>query len=412
MPSVLDILLFRAGYNTSVVVIGVALLGAGAGIVGSFAVLRKRAMMADALSHATLPGIALAFMLGVWLTGEGRSMGWLLAGAAATGVLGVLAATGIARAGRLRDDAAIGAVLSVFFGAGVVLLSVIQSMDAGNRGGLAHFILGQTAAMSVGDAQIIGAVGLLALAVVLVLFKELRLAAFDEPFARSIGRPVASLDLLVMALVVLVTVVGLQAVGLVLVVAMLVIPAAAARFWTDRLGWMVAVAAGLGAASGAVGAAISARAPGLPTGGIIVLVAGALFALSMLAAPKRGVLSSAWRQVALRLRVATHHLLRDLDESGSDAVTPTRRPLLWLLVRRGMVRHGPDGPALTELGRTHAARLRDAARGWQRLLRADPASGVLPSADAVEHVLSADMIRAIERAVAESGPRPTAEGPP
>ncbi|HEY0835264.1 MAG TPA: metal ABC transporter permease, partial [Azospirillum sp.] len=308
----LRVLTLQAGFNTAVVVAGTAALGLAAGMVGTFLLLRRRALISDALSHATLPGIAAAFLLGVALEMPGRSLPLLLAGAVTSGLIGVLTVQAIVRFTRLTEDAAIGIVLSVFFGLGVVLLSHIQALEVGGQAGIKGFILGQTAAMSRGEAIGMGVLALAAAAAVTLLFKELRLIAFDPGFAGGQGWPVARLDIALMGLATLVTVIGLQTVGLVLIVALLIIPPAAARFWTERLGAMTLIAALVGALSGWLGAALSALFPNLPAGAVIVLVAGALFLFSFLFAPARGLVATAARAAHLRLVVAEGNALRRL----------------------------------------------------------------------------------------------------
>ena len=304
MPPIVEILLLQGGWNTAVVCIGAALLGAAGGICGSFAMLRRRSLVSDAASHATLPGVVLAFMAGTWLLGSGRSLPLLLAGAAVTAVLAVLAVQWIRDRTRLPEDAAIASVLSVGYGLGMVLLSLAQVMPQGGQAGLEKFLLGATAGMLESEAWLIGlcAAGI-ALAAAF-LFKELGAVAFDPLYAEASGIPVRRLDLLLMALVLAVVVIGLKAVGLVLVVAVLVIPPAAARFWTERLGRMVLLAAAFGAAGSDAGAALAATAPDLPTGGLIVLTLAAIFVASLLLAPARGLVAAALRRGRQRAAIA------------------------------------------------------------------------------------------------------------
>ncbi|MFM2045022.1 MAG: zinc transport system rane protein TroC [Pseudomonadota bacterium] len=283
-------------YNTLVVLFGATALGVAAGVVGCFMLLRRRSLVSDALSHATLPGLAGAFILGTLIGVEGRSLPLLLAGAALSGCLGVLAIQAITHHTRLTEDAAIGAVLSVFFGIGVVLLSVVQVLPAGGAAGIDSFIFGQVAGMRGAEAAALGCLALAAVAVVVVLFKELRLIAFDEGFARVQGWPAGRIDLLLMGLVTLVTVVGLQTVGLILIIALLITPPAAARFWTDDLTWMLVAAGIIGGMSGLLGAILSAAYADLPAGAVIVLVATALFFASFVLGPARGLLSRALRR--------------------------------------------------------------------------------------------------------------------
>jgi manganese/zinc/iron transport system permease protein len=289
-------LFLQAGYNTVVVVLGVTALGLAAGLVGAFALLRKRAMMTDVLSHATLPGLAAAWLVATGLGASGRSLPVLLTGAAIAAIVAALTVQWLTRAARLPEDAAMGATLSVFFGLGAVLLSYIQTLRTGSEGGLARFILGQTATMSEQDAYVIATAAVVAIIVAVLLEKEFRIVCFDPQFGAAQGWPVALIDLLLMTIVVGVAVVGLQAVGMILIIALMIIPAATARLWTDRLRVMLALSSLFGAASAWIGASLSAALPKAPAGGLIVLVAGAFFIVSLAVAPSRVRASSAEAQ--------------------------------------------------------------------------------------------------------------------
>lgn len=262
-------------YNELVVLVGVSLLGLTAGVVGCFAVLRRRALLGDALAHATLPGVCLGFVLA-----GNRSMPLLLAGSLATGLLSVLAFVAIQRFARIREDVAIGIVLSGFYAAGVVWL---RALPSSSQAGLESFLFGKTAGMLFQDVVWIGGLAAASLIVTAILFKELRLIAFDAEYARALGWPTGAIDVLLLVLIALAVVVGLPAVGALLVAALLVIPAAAARFWTDRLAPMLAIAGFVGMASGLIGAAVSIPLSRIPTGPAIILAALAFFALSLAA---------------------------------------------------------------------------------------------------------------------------------
>lgn len=314
-------------YNTRVVVLGAAALGLAAGVVGCFTLLRRRALMGDALSHATLPGIGLAFILVTLTGGDGKSLPWLLLGATLAGAAGLGVILLIRNLTRLKEDAALGVVLSVFFGLGVATLGVAQNMQAGHAAGLESFIYGKTASMTASDARLIAVAAGLSVAACAMLFKEFRLLCFDAAFARGQGRPTLLLDVLMMAVVVAVTVIGLQAVGLVLIIALLIIPAAAARFWTERLQWMTVISGAMGALSAALGAAISGVRPDTPSGPMIVIVAAALFALSMAFGAARGVAPRLLRQWRLARRIGRQHLLRAVFElSEGRTLTPGPSP--------------------------------------------------------------------------------------
>ncbi len=409
-------------YNTRVVLFGVAVLGAASGLVGSFTLLRKRALLGDALSHASLPGIAAAFMIASAMGLDAKALPILLLGATVTGLLGVGVVLVIRQQTRLKEDAGLGIALSVFFGAGMALLGVVQQMETGHAAGLEAFIYGKTASMNAGDARLIAIASGLAIAGCLLLFKEFKLLCFDENFAGSRGVPVVLLDLMLMALVVLVTIVGLQAVGLILMVALMVIPAAAGRFWTEKM-WVVAwLAALLGGIGSVVGAACSALFPRLPSGAMIVLACTGLFALSMIFGTARGVLVRLLRRYSLNRRVRKQHLLRGLyelleAESSSDAAdrkTPVSidklltirswsRAQLLRTVRRALgerdVVLSDSGVRLTPSGFAEAARLTRQHRLWELYLitHADVAPGrVDRDADDIEHVLEPELVDELE----------------
>jgi manganese/zinc/iron transport system permease protein len=406
------------GFNTLVVVVGTMLLGIAAGIVGVFALLRKRSLTADAMAHATLPGIGLAFIVATALGAQGRTLPVLLAGAVITGVVGMWCIHWLVRRTRVREDAAIAIVLSVFFGAGVVVLSVVQGMRTGNAAGVHAFIYGQTAAMRLGDAALLAGLALGSALVAGLVMKELTVVCFDDAFARVDGWPVGVLDGVMTALIVVVTVAGLQSVGLILVVAMVVIPAAAARFWTDRAGAMVVVAGALGGLSGLGGSIVSASMPRAPAGAVIVLVAGAVFLVSMVCAPRRGAGAMVVRRVRHEARLASEHVLEAAHAHHGGAMTrgalaevarergwPAWMPRIVaaLLRARGEAdRAGEGGLTLTERGRASGARVARNHRLWERYLirHADIAPGHVDwTVDQVEHVLGADMVRELEDAI-------------
>jgi manganese/zinc/iron transport system permease protein len=276
--------MLREHYNELIVLAGASLLGLTAGVVGCFAVLRKRALLGDALGHATLPGLCLGFVL----AGQ-RSLPILLASALATGLLSILIFAGIKRYSRLREDAAIGIVLSVFYAAGVVGLSLLSKQASSGQAGLESFLFGKTSGMIFEDVVWIAGLTVVSLGASWALVKELQIVAFDAEFARVQGWPTGAIDLLLMLLIALAVVLGLPAVGALLVAALLVIPAAAARFWTNRLGTMLVVGGLMGTASGTAGTIVSIQLPTMPTGPAIILAATALFAVSVAFGSARGM---------------------------------------------------------------------------------------------------------------------------
>lgn len=395
MSTLLQALSLSAGYNAALVAIGAALLGIAAGFVGSFLFLRKRALVSDAIAHATLPGVGVAFLVMVALGGSGRSLPGLLAGAALTAALGLLAVEWIARRTRLAEDAAIGAVLSVFFGTGIVLLTVIQTLSAGKQAGLKDFLLGSTAGMLMVDAVVIAAGGLIALALALIMRRPMILVAFDAEFAAATGWNLRRIDMAMMGLVLAVTVIGLKVVGLILIVALIIIPPAAARFWTERADHLALIAGGIGGVAGYVGTGISAAAPDLPAGAVIVLVCATIFTLSLLAAPVRGVLAALIRRRRFQIRV---HLRQGLLAMARQE--PIFDPLtLAVLRRRGLIRS--DGVP-TEAGRAEAARTRRDELRWEiarAMHRDDPAVASYDGLTPIDALLTADQIAEIDRRI-------------
>ena len=390
-----DALFLQLGYNATLVAVGAALLGAASGITGTFLFLRKRALVSDAVSHATLPGVCLAFLVMVALGGEGRNLAGLLIGSAVSAGIGLWCMNWLTRNTRLAEDAAIGAVLSVFFGFGIVLLTVIQTLGVGRQAGLEGFLLGSTAGMLMSDAMVIAGGGATVLLVILLARRPMTMVAFDPEYAAARGLPVGKIDMLMMGLVMAVTVVGLKVVGLILIVALLIIPAVTARFWTERAEHVVALAGVLGAVAAYVGAALSASVPNLPTGPIIVLMSFALFALSLLIAPNRGVLAAVLRHQRFQRRVHIRQGLLALAQEQTIYEPLTLR----LLARAGLAR--ADGVA-TATGRARAAKALRDERRWGILRRdqaQEAAAALYDGMREIETVLTPDQIAEIDRKI-------------
>lgn len=274
-----------------VVTIGAALLGAVSGSLGTYAVLRRQSLLGDAISHAALPGIAIAFLL----TGSKAPL-ILVLGAAIAGWLGTLLIMSVVRLTRIKYDSALGIVLSTFFGFGLVLHTLIQRTGNANQAGLDTFLFGQAATILTRDILTIGVLGGIAIVITFIFWKELKLLVFDEGFAASLGFPIRALDILLTSLLVIAIVLGLQAVGAVLMSAMLVAPAVAARQWTDKFSVMMFLAACFGALAGVSGTIISSTASRIPTGPTIVLCATAVVGFSIAFASNRGLLWDWLRQ--------------------------------------------------------------------------------------------------------------------
>ncbi len=300
-------------YTLRTVALGSALLGMVSGALGTFAVLRRQSLLGDAISHAALPGIALAFLLTGTKAPLVLLLGAALAGWAATALIMV-----VTSATRTKYDSALSLMLSVFFGVGLVVLTAIQKLPNAQQAGLDTFLFGQAASMVERDVATMAGLGAAALLLTGLLWKEFKLLSFDREFGRTLGMPMRWLDVVLTLLIVVAIVVGLQTVGVVLMSAMLIAPAAAARQWTDRFGLMVLLAMALGATAGVAGALVSTSASRLPTGPIIVLCAGSVVLLSLGFAPNRGIIWRAARRYRSGLRLGREALLLDLYALASQ----------------------------------------------------------------------------------------------
>ncbi|MEZ4700740.1 MAG: metal ABC transporter permease [Rhodothermales bacterium] len=374
---------FLSDYTFRTVAMGSALLGLVSGALGTFAVLRRQSLLGDAISHAALPGIAIGFLL----TGA-KIPAVMIAGALIAGLLATLFVLAVTQTTRIPYDSALGIVLSVFFGLGLVLLTVIQQMPNAQQAGLSAFLFGQAAALVEEDLIVMGVLGLAALGLLLLFWRPFKLLAFDPEFGRSLGLPMRGFDILLTSLLVVAIVIGLQTVGVVLMSAMVIAPAAAARQWTDRLGIMVTLAAVFGAAAGLVGAFISSTGARVPTGPTIVVCMGSVMALSLFFAPKRGLTWRWWRgrQNARRLNL--------------DAVL---LDLYALAVQHERKSHPHDESVLNVMNEL-SANTRDslhrlADRGWARRV------------DALRWSLTPEGVAQAQRALARLSATPDDEGP-
>lgn len=313
-------------HTVQTVILGAVLLGLVSGLLGSFAVLRQQSLLGDTLAHAALPGVCIGFLIA-----GTRHLGWIMAGALSTAVVAALFVQLVTRYSRIKMDAGLGSALSVSFAVGVVLLTYIQGHSNASQGGLDSFLFGQAAATRPSDLWFMGGVTLAAMALGALMWKQLKLVTFDPLFAGSIGLPVGVLETLLTAMIALAVVVGLQMVGVVLMTAMVIAPPVAARQWVSRLEHMVFLAMLFGVVSGIVGVLLSASVPRLATGPVVVLVASALVALSLLLAPGRGVLWSwlvLWREqrsIGQRQMLVTLYKLAGHHE---DPYYPVERSML------------------------------------------------------------------------------------
>ncbi len=309
---------FIFDYTLRNVALGAAVLGIVSGVLGSFAVLRKHSLIGDAISHAALPGIILAFLL----TGS-KSPLVLLLGATAAGLAAMFSVNLVTDRSRVKFDTALGLVLSVFFGLGLVLLTMVQSRPDANQAGLTKFLFGQAAALVQQDVLLMTVVGAVVILAMVINWKQFKLLAFDREFGSSLGINMTSFNVLLTVLLVVAIVIGLQTVGVVLMSAMIIAPGAAARQWTDRLGKMVWLAAFFGALSGVVGASLSSVSGNLPTGPLVILSAGVIVTVSLLLAPERGVIPRYLREWRNGRRLRAEAVLLDLYALANQHASDT-----------------------------------------------------------------------------------------
>jgi manganese/zinc/iron transport system permease protein len=280
-------------HNALWVLVSMLMLGTAAGLVGCFAYWKRQSLMSDALAHAALPGVVIGYaILGF------KSLPVMLLGAAASALAGALAVSWIRSSSRVKEDTAMGIILSVFFGLGIMLLAIVNRMPGGGQSGLNSFIFGQAAAMVRQDMRLMAAVAAVVLLVVLASFKEWKLYLFDPAFARGLGLSGRLMEAAWLALLVVVIVIGIQAVGVILMAALLIIPAVSARYWTNGFGRMLALAALFGGGAGVAGTCVSTLGDGWPTGPFIVIAAAGIFLLSLVFGARKGLLVRAMQRRA------------------------------------------------------------------------------------------------------------------
>jgi manganese/zinc/iron transport system permease protein len=401
--------------NVRYVVIGCVLLTASSAIVGCFTFLRKRALVGDAVAHSVLPGVCLSFILA-----GTKNPFILLIGAFLSGWLSLVLIDMITSKTKIKEDTAIGLILSVFFGIGILLLTSIQHGGNASQSGLDSFLFGKAASLMADDLLIFGTVGVLVIFSVLMLFKEFFLISFDENFARSIGVPVRTIELILSTLTVLSVVVGIQAVGVVLMAAMLITPAAAARYWTSNLKSMIFIAAGLSTVAGIAGAYISWEIERMPTGPWIVMFISLIAIFSFLFSPKKGIVARMILQRRHRLKILEENILKILFQLGEKEKNflslrtrqdiTGKRPMESLLLNKGLNRLTRNGYlikengawSLTNEGKEKGQRVTRLHRLWElyltQYLKIAP-DHVHEDAESIEHIITPELERKIEEAL-------------
>jgi len=395
--------------------IGSILLGISCGLLGSFLVVRKMALFGDTLSHAVLPGVALGFL---WNMSKDPVA--IFVGATLAGLFGGALVALIKQTTRLKEDTALGLVLASFFAVGICLLTRIQKISTGSKGGLDGYLFGQAASLSKDDVILMAIITVLAVLLIAIFYKELLLTSFDVAFARAAGFPVTIIHYTLMLLLAFSVVIALQAVGVVLVSAMLITPAAAAYLLTDRMHVMLLLAAVFGVAAGAAGAFFSFLSTNLPTGPLMVMGASLVFVLAFLFGPRHGVVSRWWRRQSRSAQIqrentlkAVYHVLeardfegegvslRELAEKRRETIDEVRGQSKQLNTHQMATLH-EDGDSihLTPEGWQRACEIVRNHRLWELYLTNEASIApdhVHDDAEVIEHVLGEETVRQLER---------------
>lgn len=399
--------------NIKYVVFGATLLSISSAVVGCFTFIKKKSLVGDVISHAVLPGICISF-----LASGSKDPFLLIIGAFVSGWISILVMDGIIRTTKLKEDAATGLALSVFFGVGILLMTYIQHSGNAAQSGLDTFLFGKAAALVGKDLVAFSVIAVVVLVVVYLFYKEFKLISFDPQFAQVIGLPIKRLEMLLTSITVLAVVTGIQAVGVVLMAAMLITPAAAARFWTNRLSRMILLASLFGAFSGICGAYISYSAPSMPTGPWMVMVLSIIALLSFFFAPQKGIVNRQWRRFSIQRQLLEENLLKAFYRFGENkgdhfsqvavddiqlirnfSAAQLSKGLRKLRVN-GYVRQSDGSWFLTQEGFEKGKRITRLHRLWElyltKYLRIAP-DHVHEDADTIEHVITPELEARLEK---------------
>ncbi|HLB59794.1 MAG TPA: iron chelate uptake ABC transporter family permease subunit, partial [Bdellovibrionota bacterium] len=335
-----------------------------------------------------------------------------------SGLIGTWLVLAIRRSSRIKEDAAIGIVLSVFFGIGIVLLTAIQHTGAGAQSGLDRFLFGQAASLIDRDVQVMLLLAAIILSLLAMFYKEFKILSFDRDFGQTLGLPMVLIEIFLTALIVVAVVIGIQTVGVVLMAAMLITPAVAARQWTDRLGLMLFLSGLFGMIGGVVGALLSGLSLRLPTGPLVVLTLTAIVVVSLFFAPRRGLIKMWVKFIKYKLKVRQENLLKDLHSLGREESQwfiprspkviagvrgnslPLTRKTLRELRRLGLVEEKEEGWRLTSSGLDQSRHIVRYHRLWELYLSKRlelPSDHVHRDAEDMEHALTPEIVEMLEK---------------
>lgn len=386
------------------VILGVAIIGAVSGIVGTFSFLRKKTLVADAISHSVFPGICLGFMFA-----ETKDPIVLMIGASIIGWFSVWMIDYIVRSSKLSEDTAIALVSTFFFAIGSVLLSVISKSQNSEQTGLKNFLFGKAATMTTFDVEVFLIISILIIILVVLFFKPFQLLCFNSDYAKSIGIRVNQIEFLLSTLTVMTVAIGIQAVGVVLMSALLIAPAASARYWTNKLSSMLIIAAVFGLFSGIAGVVLSTMRDNMPTGPWIVFALFSFTLITLLFAPKKG-----WVSIRNRNKTNTRQILEEnilktffqLKEEGMEQITVRQflekraidtsvlEKTIKQMIKKKMLQEDGLYYSLTVNGSIEAARIVRSHRLWELYLtkrmnfKDDHIHG---TAETIEHLITPEI---------------------
>lgn len=421
MDTFIDFITFQDP-NVIYVVVGMICINASSALIGTFAYLRKRSLIGDAVAHSLLPGICLGFIL----AGEKNTL-YLFVGAFLTGWLSTFLVDYIVNNSKVKQDAAIGVVLSSFFAFGIVLLTFIQNGGYTDQGGLHHFLFGQAAAINKSELLLFGIILGVVLLAVVIFYRAFVVVSFNADFAKSVGLPVRLIEFLMTSLTVLAIAAGIQALGVVLMSALIVTPAAAARFWTDRLKKMLLIAILFSVFSGVFGAYISYNNSVTPTGPWVVMILSIITLLSFVFSVRNGILSRFLKARKNKAKILQENILKaiyqyhekkglqkELNEAlRSPEILKVRlfdtnelQKGLMKLGQKGYIKEKDGKYSLSEEGRVESKRIVRLHRLWEQYLlkrTSIDTEHVHSGAEVIEHILSPEIEEELERELGIKG---------
>lgn len=407
--------------NVLYVVLGMFFINSSSALIGTFAFLRKRALIGDAIAHSLLPGLCLGFLA----AGE-KNLILLMLGAFITGWFSTFAVDIIVNKTKVKQDAAIGIVLSTFFAFGIVLLTYIQHHASGQQAGLDHFLFGQAAAINKADVWVFGSILLLMILVVSIFYKSFVIVAFNQEFAKSVGLPVRTIEFLITSMTVLAIASGIQALGVILMSALIITPGATARLWSHKLTRILVLAIIFSVISGVAGAYISYTKTGMPTGPWVVLFLSLFIVISIFLAPDKGILSKFLRARGNKKKILHENILKAVYQFHEKSKAKDLRGTFNIgnivsirnfdtsallkginkLMSKGLIQKNKSNYVLTEAGVDESKRIVRLHRLWEQYLITRTSiemDHVHSGAEAIEHIITPEIEAELEKELGIKG---------